>query len=180
MVQVWHTPKPRPLVRSNGCIAAWILGDGRDGPFIWGLRCRFPPQAYLDRSHSGDVDKPHHSVMLQGDWWFWWFHLHIDILVLPNKNVSIKSTKPKMEMRWVGFWVLNIHWWAMLMLSHIEIVVDVSCHLLDHLYQFCLCEHSTHTPLAPYDVACVWGQNQGETSSDMDLLTFSDYLLAIT
>ena len=74
-------------------------------------------------------------------------------------------------MRWVGFWVLNIHWWAMLMLSHVEIVVDVSCHLLDHLYQFCLCEHSTHTPLAPYDVACVWGQNQGETSSDMDLLT---------
>ena len=45
---------------------------------------------------------------------------------------------------------------------------------IGHLYQFCLCEHSTHTPLAPYDVACVWGQNQGETSSDMDLLTSSD------
>ena len=59
-------------------------------------------------------------------------------------------------MRWVGFWVLNIHWWAMLMLSHVEIVVDVSCHLLD-IYTSSVCVNTVPIHHLPHMMSHVSG-----------------------
>ena len=66
---------------------------------MWGLRCRFLLQAYWDLSHSGDVEKPHDWLtMLQGDWWSWWFYIHIHMLI-PKKNVT-PSSQQSQRWRW--------------------------------------------------------------------------------